>query len=60
MKWYDYLYILPIALIVAIIATPFLWLETVLGILAGAKEASRQKEPRIGSSEYASKPVKAI
>ncbi|KKK87024.1 hypothetical protein LCGC14_2757400, partial [marine sediment metagenome] len=42
MKWYDYLYILPIAIIVAIVATPFLWLEAVLGILAGAKDTTRQ------------------
>ena len=42
MKWYDYLYVLPIAIFVAIVATPLLWLETVHGILAGAKEATRQ------------------
>ena len=42
MKWYDYLYILPIAIFVAFVATPFLWLETILGIIGGAKEATRQ------------------
>ena len=42
MKWYDYLYLLPIAILVAIVVTPLLWLEAILEILAGAKESTRQ------------------
>ena len=40
MRWYDYIWVLPIALLIAIIATPFLWAETVASIIQGAEEAN--------------------
>ena len=40
MKWYDYAWITPIAIIVAIVAIPYCFLEVIMGILDGAREAT--------------------
>ncbi len=45
MKWYDYAYIVPIAIMIAVIATPLLWLTTVLQILGGAMEEAKREVP---------------
>lgn len=43
MKWYDYAYMVPIAVIVVIVATPLLWFTSILEIFEGAKEAEKEK-----------------
>jgi len=42
MKWYDYVWITPIAIIVATIAIPHYFLEVIMGILDGAREATSE------------------
>ena len=38
MKWYDYAWIAPFAIIIAVASTPFAWLETISDILISSKD----------------------
>ncbi len=44
MRWYDYAYIVPCAIIISIVTTPILWYETVQDILDGARRALEDKK----------------
>ena len=43
MKWYDYAYLVPIAIIIVVVTTPYLWYEAVRDILKGASDYEEQK-----------------